>query len=201
MRAIAIRADIKDLILDAAERLLADKGYKRMTMDDVAQSVGIAKGTIYLHFTSKEDLVLSHIDRIVYRVLVRLQMIAHGGDSAAERVRQMLIARVMIRFDSVQHYSAGLNELLSAIRPALLQRRERHFAEEARVFAEVLKEGQRAGEFAGVDTAATARTLLLATNALLPYSLSVGELGKRKDIAREIGRIAELMLQGLRARD
>ena len=34
-------------------------------MDDLAREVGIGKGTIYLHFRSKEELALSHIDRIV----------------------------------------------------------------------------------------------------------------------------------------
>jgi len=54
MKAIAVREDISDLILDAADRLLARYGYKKMTMDDLAQEVGIGKGTIYLHFSTKE---------------------------------------------------------------------------------------------------------------------------------------------------
>ena len=78
-RGVAIRQDIKDLILDAADRLLNQFGYKKMTMDNLAQEVGIAKGSLYLHFPSKEELVLAHIDRIVYRLLVNLQITAHGA--------------------------------------------------------------------------------------------------------------------------
>ena len=40
----------KNLILDAADRLLNQFGYKKMTMDNLAQETGIAKGTLYLHF-------------------------------------------------------------------------------------------------------------------------------------------------------
>ena len=55
-------------ILEAAHRLLAEKGYQGMTMDDLATRVGIAKGSLYQHFKSKEELIgvalVSFMDRI-----------------------------------------------------------------------------------------------------------------------------------------
>ena len=201
MRAIATREDIRDVILDAADRLLARYGYKKMTVEDLAQEVGIGKGTIYLHFPSKEEVVLSHVDRIVERLKVRLLAIARDDALApAERLRLMLVERVLYRFDSVQHYTESLTDLLAALRPGLLARRERHFEEESHVLAEVLREGRRAGLFHFHDARATARTLLLATNSLLPYSLSTRELGEREDVEREASRIVQLLLHGLLAR-
>ncbi|QLG87498.1 TetR/AcrR family transcriptional regulator [Chitinibacter bivalviorum] len=44
-------------ILDATTNILKDKGYDLMTMDDVANAVGISKPSLYKHFKSKEDLV------------------------------------------------------------------------------------------------------------------------------------------------
>lgn len=196
MRAVAAREDIEDLILDAAGRLLSLRGYKRMTMDDLAREVGIAKGTLYLHFSSKEELVLSHIDRLVARLKSELLDIARGAGTPAERVRRMLVLRVMFRFDGVRHYAESLNDLLSSIRPALQVRRERHFKEEARIFAEVLRQGWPDG-LPAADTSATAYALLLATNSLLPYSLSPGELGRRSDVEKKVSRIADLLLCGL----
>ena len=46
----------EDAILDAVNLLLARKGFDLMTMDDVAAEVGIAKGSLYRHFSSKESL-------------------------------------------------------------------------------------------------------------------------------------------------
>ena len=103
----------------------------------------------------------------------------------------------MYRFDSVQHYTQSLNELLSHVRPRLLDRRRRYFAEEARIFAAVLEEGAATGRFALDNSAEAASTLLDATNALLPYSLSAYELGERPDIASKASRVADLMLNGL----
>ncbi|MCX6567703.1 MAG: TetR/AcrR family transcriptional regulator [Candidatus Aminicenantes bacterium] len=86
MRQIARREDIRDLILDAVDVLLAKFCYKKMTMDDVARQIGIGKGTIYLHFPGKEELILSHIDRIADRIVAKLQEIAGTSDSPERRI-------------------------------------------------------------------------------------------------------------------
>lgn len=200
MRATATREDIRDLILDAADRLLARYGYRKMTMDDLAQEVGIGKGTIYLHFPSKEEVVLSHVDRIVERLKGELSKIAGGGGAPAARLRRMLVARVMYRFDSVQHYTESLDELLAALRPDLLARRQRYFEEEAEIFAAVLGDGQRRKVFAIGDPLKAAGLLVAATNSLLPYSLSVRELGMRDEIEDRASRMATLLLKGLLVR-
>src|SRR5687768_17590878 len=171
MRATATREDIRDLILDAADRLLARYGYKKMTMDDLAQEVGIGKGTLYLHFRSKEDIALSRVDRLVRLIVERLREIAATDSSPADMITEMLLLRVMFRFDAVQHYTESLSEVLRDIRPRLLDRHVQHFQAEAEVFAEVLKKGQRAGLFRRLDPLSTARMLLVATNSLLPFSL------------------------------
>src|SRR5215510_5036971 len=102
MVAIAPKEAVKDAILDATDRLLALFGYRKMTVEDIAAEAGIGKGTIYLHFSSKEEVVLSHIDRIVDRLKERLREIAHSDAPTAERLRLMLLTRVLFRFDSIQ---------------------------------------------------------------------------------------------------
>ena len=191
------REEVREAILDATDHLLARYGYRKMTIDDIAQEVGIGKGTIYLHFASKEEITLSHVDRIIERLKERLWAIARTDADVAIRLRLMLVARVLFRFDSVQHYTQSLNDLLAALRPSLLARRARYFEEEARVFAEVLDEGARAGVFNVGDTLSTAFALLHATNSLLPYSLSTTELGERDEIKEKTEHIADLILTGL----
>jgi len=187
----------RDAILDATDRLLTRYGYKKMTIDDLAHEVGIGKGSVYLHFSSKEEIVLSHIDRIIERLKENLRSIAERSSSVDERLTEMLIERVLFRFDSVQHYSQSLNDLLSYVRPRLLDRRKRYFDEEARIFAAVIAEGQASSTFAAGDPIDLAQTLLSATNSLLPYSLSVIELGDRGDIAERARKTAEILIRGL----
>ncbi len=190
----------RDAILDATDRLLAKNGYKKMTIDDLAREVGIGKGSIYLHFSSKEEIALSHIDRLVERVKERLRSIAECDAPLEKRLHDMLIERVMIRFDNVQHYSKSLNEILGYLRPQLLERRKRYFGEEAKILALVIAEAQASGIFANGDSLDLAQTLIVATNALLPYSLSAIELGDREEVTDRTHKTATLLIDGLRVR-
>jgi AcrR family transcriptional regulator len=200
MRAVAVREDIRDLILDAADRLLSRYGYKKMTIDDLAREVGVGKGTIYLHFASKEEVALCRIDRVIERLKTELKQLARANELPAIRLRHMLMLRVVYRFDNVQHYTESVNQVMAAIRPALLERRKRYFEDEAMILATVLKEGRRSGEFFFKDAMATAHALITATNSLLPYSLSPKELGERDALEQQTGRIVDLLLGGLRRR-
>jgi AcrR family transcriptional regulator len=197
MRQIARREDIRDLILDGVDALMARFGYKRMTMEDVAREVGIGKGTIYLHFPSKEELVLAHIDRIAETVVRKLGEVAGTTDSPDRRLRRMLVLRVLHRFDSVAHYSQSLGDLLSSVRAALIVRRQAYFEKEAAVFEDVLREGGRLGALDCADPRTTAFVLIQSTNSLLPFSLSPRELGRREDVEDQVGRIADLLIKGL----
>jgi TetR/AcrR family fatty acid metabolism transcriptional regulator len=195
------RTETRELILDAVDTLFGRSGYARMTIEDVAREAGIGKGSIYLHFASKEDLALSSIDRLIERLLAELRELAASDRPAADRLARMLETRVLYRFDNVNQDSRSLDAMLAGIRTAFLVRREVWFEMEAEVFTAVLADGAASGELDADDPAATARLLLTATNSLLPYSLSKLELGRRSLIAERIGRLAELLLTGLVRRD
>ncbi len=201
MRSSVKQKEVRDAILDATDSLLSRYGYKKMTIDDLAKEVGIGKGSVYLHFTSKEEIVLSHIDRIIEQLKGKLSAIARSSDEKPEqRLRRMLQTRVLHRFESVQHYTQNLNDLLAAIRPKFLARRENYFTEEARIFASVIEDGQQSGDFAEGDPDEIAESLILATNSLLPFNLTVEELGARGDVEEKSLRLADLLLQGLCSR-
>jgi AcrR family transcriptional regulator len=196
----ASRADIRDLILDGVDALLARFGYSKMTMADLARHVGIGKGTIYLHFPSKEELALAHVDRIAERVLARLRATAAQKGPADARLCSMLVDRVLVRFDSVADYSESLNDLLSSIRRQLLAHRQQHFERETEVLAGVIAAGTSAGLFERVDANETARALVWGTNAMLPFSLSARELGERREMEARVRAVARLLLHGLTKR-
>jgi AcrR family transcriptional regulator len=63
----------EEAILDTAHALLGTRGYDLMTMDDVAAGVGIAKGSLYKHFDSKEDLATAAMIRLLNRTVLTLE--------------------------------------------------------------------------------------------------------------------------------
>lgn len=66
------RAERATRILDAAAALLLRHGYRRVTIDDVAAGVGIGKGTVYLHWKTREELFTAVVGREVLHAIEEL---------------------------------------------------------------------------------------------------------------------------------
>jgi AcrR family transcriptional regulator len=194
---VTSQPDLRARILDAAERLLGRYGYSKMTVSDIAAEAGIGKGTVYLSFPSKEEVVLGTVDRIVDAVCSEMERLRLTGGPATDRLHAMILARVLIRFDRVAGYRESLNDLLSSIRRGLLERRARHFARETTILARAIRDGQRAGELAAGQPERLARSLVLATNNFLPYGLSPAELGDRRRLQRDAADVATLLVTAL----
>ena len=79
-------------ILDVAQRFFFVKGYDETSIQEIIDAVGIAKGTFYHHFKSKQDLLDQVIDRMFVQVLVPLQrMVDEGSESAVEKLQRLYL--------------------------------------------------------------------------------------------------------------
>jgi len=180
---------VRARILDAADRLMVRTGYQKMTIEAVAAEAAIGKGSVYLHFDSKEEVALSCLDRMVEELLEQLREIAASAGPVPERLRAMLCLRVLHRFDYARKHAHSIDQKLASMRTAMLERRARHFRLEADVFRPLLART--------ADPDATAEALITGTNALLPYSLSVRELGRRADLLRRTEELVRLLVAGV----
>jgi len=78
----------EDAIVSAVNRLLAEKGFDAMTVDEVAAEVGIAKASLYKHFPSKEDLAAAAMVRVMDRARAFLDSLeGHPGRAPIEQLR------------------------------------------------------------------------------------------------------------------
>jgi len=194
-------ASPREAILDAASALFGEVGYHRMTIDEVAKRANLGKGTIYLYFDSKQELAISILSRMNGRVREQHRATLRSHGTPEERLRTMLIERVMMRFDLVRDYREGLDQMYACMRPLLLEKRRTCSEEEALDFMEILVEGRTVGAFECDDPAGTARALLAATASLLPYSLSATELGSRKDLEERALFMSDMLIRALRPCD
>jgi TetR/AcrR family fatty acid metabolism transcriptional regulator len=78
--------DKRRRILDAAVRVFARKGYFAARVSDVAKKAGVADGTIYLYFRSKEDLLVRLFDEVMSEHVVQAREAVRALPSAAERL-------------------------------------------------------------------------------------------------------------------
>jgi TetR/AcrR family transcriptional regulator, regulator of autoinduction and epiphytic fitness len=80
----------EDAIIESVNRLLADKGFDLMTVDEVAADVGIAKASLYKHFASKEALAAAAMVRLMERTQAVVdQQAARTGVRAVERLQAL----------------------------------------------------------------------------------------------------------------
>ncbi|WP_421888299.1 TetR/AcrR family transcriptional regulator [Methylibium sp.] len=82
----------EDAIVSSVNRLLAEKGFEAMTVDEVAADVGIAKASLYKHFTSKEELAAAAMIRVLERALAFTEKLA-ADESLRPIARLEAVAR------------------------------------------------------------------------------------------------------------
>lgn len=81
----------ENVILDAAYELLLEQGYQKMNMDELAARVGIAKMTLYQHFSSKEALAVGVIVRGMRIIEEELEPVFASERPALERLREIFV--------------------------------------------------------------------------------------------------------------
>ena len=112
----------EDAIVNAVNRLLAEKGFDAMTVDEVAADVGIAKASLYKHFPSKEELAAAAMVRVLQRARAFLDSDAvRQLPRAADRLRAMARWALQVQLAGEMPALPSQN---STLRSALLQHRE-----------------------------------------------------------------------------
>ncbi|WP_439112331.1 TetR/AcrR family transcriptional regulator [Hydrogenophaga sp.] len=83
----------EDAIVSAVNRLLAEKGFDAMTVDEVAAEVGIAKASLYKHFPSKEDLAAAAMVRVMERARAFLDSLERPAGEVPPMAQLRAVAR------------------------------------------------------------------------------------------------------------
>lgn len=149
--------------LDAAYRLIEDRGYERMSVQNVLDETGASRGAFYHYFDAKQDLLSAVVDRFADTIVARIEpIVAAPGPSPMEQLRQVC-AELSAR-DGQQReglvatlrvwYSEGNALVRQRFRTVIIDRL-------TAVLTPVIERGERDGVFAVPDAQRTA--LILAT--------------------------------------
>lgn len=76
MRIVKDAKERRNEILDVAERLFCEKGFDNASTNDILTEIGIARGTLYYHFKSKEDILDAMIERLTNQMVEKAAVIA-----------------------------------------------------------------------------------------------------------------------------
>jgi TetR/AcrR family transcriptional regulator, regulator of autoinduction and epiphytic fitness len=103
----------ENAILDAVNRLLAQKGFDLMTMDEVAADVGIAKASLYKHFESKEALAAASMARLLEETIAI-------ADGMASKLSALDKLKSLVRW-AIRLHLSGTMPLLPSTRSSIQQ--------------------------------------------------------------------------------
>ncbi len=102
----------EDAIVEAAGRLLGEKGFETMTVDEVAGAVGIAKASLYKHFAGKDDLCAAAMVHVAGRLQRFLDELP-AGLPALQRLEALLHWLLMLQLGDETPLLPGRNSALA----------------------------------------------------------------------------------------
>ena len=169
------RQEARAAILDAAERLLIYYGFQKMTMQDLADEAKIGVGTTYLHFKGKADVAVAVIERANQRYLEQFRKIADGHGPVTDRLRRVMLARILYRYDATRKTRHSMEDLVQTMRTSCATKGMVWLQAETEILHRLVEEGAEQGVFTVAPTGnawVAVQCLMLATKALMPGSLS-----------------------------
>ncbi|MCO4770272.1 MAG: TetR/AcrR family transcriptional regulator [Deltaproteobacteria bacterium] len=149
-------------LISAAVALFAEQGFAATNLKDVAKRAGVSKGTVYLYFRSKEDLLRAAVRTSVVPIVDVVDELEVDADGTASELLGTLLRRWVAEFD--ERGVAGVPKLVMAEANNFPELAEDYvssvLSRVRRLVARVLKRGVRDGEFASIDVREATHLLL-----------------------------------------
>ena len=176
----------RDDVLGAAARLFSERGYHGTSMQHLADKVGILRGSIYAHISSKEDLLFEIVDSGADRFISRLQDIVASDVAPEDKLRAAIEAHVLTVVDQMDAATVFLNDwrFLSGRRRKQIEQKRRTYDE---MVSRVISEGIDSGNLRkDLDVKFATLLVLSAVNWLYQW-YDAGGPSSPQDIARIYG--------------
>ena len=183
-------------IINAAEDVFSKKGFDEARMDDIAEETGLSKGTLYLYFKSKDELIIAILDRIFQREFKTLEN-ADFSTMRAEQAINMFVEtvskdiKIMLRLMPIAYEFLALAFRNKLVQEALKMYLNRYMD----ILTPIIQKGIDDGEFRQVDAkevAIAAGAVMEGTILLWVYDRSLVEP------ERHIRSGMKLLLEGVK---
>jgi AcrR family transcriptional regulator len=162
-------------ILEAAARVFHEKGYESTSIQDIADAVGILKGSLYYYITSKEDLLFEILQSIHEQATITLERTQATPGDALQRIRAFVTFHVTFNAEHLVKIAVFFQDFRSLTperRQVIVQARDLYDG----YLRELIREGQREGVICpDVDPKLTAIAILGMMNWIYHWYHAGGE--------------------------
>lgn len=182
-------------LLETALHLFRQKGYHATSMQDIADSMGLRKASLYHYIDAKEDLLVAIYRRTIAEYSERVRTISEGPGAAKQRLAEAIKAHLESIISHADMFAVYLNENRS-LPPAHQEAVREASRDYRRRFEDIIRDGVEAGEFKSVDAHISALLILGACNWLPQWYSASGKMSTEEIT----GLFTEVLLNGLVAK-
>ena len=191
MRIVKEAAERRNEILDVAERLFCTRGYDNTSTNDSLAEIGIARGTLYYHFKSKEDILDAMIDRILDDITAKASHIAlDESRPVLERLTKTVLA-ANVDTKTGDMILEQVHKPQNALMHAKMQ--ERLINQLIPLFVKMITDGMKQGIMQTDYPEDTMQMLLMYSNTVFDDSIAYSEEEKKGKVMSFIGN-TEILL-------
>jgi len=174
-------------IILTSEKLFRENGYAKTSVDAIIKEMGVAKGTFYYYFKSKEEVLEAIVDNTLHQIMQMAEQVANDPSMNALTKMQMLLSNSQIGVEDSQEVAEHLH---------LPENRELHEISNIQtilklspIFAKIIEQGNEEGVFGVKYPLATFQFLLTGSQFLLDgglFNFSEAEIQERRIVLQEI---------------
>jgi TetR/AcrR family fatty acid metabolism transcriptional regulator len=183
----------RERILEAAERLFAEKGFHETAMDEIVRASKVSKGGVYFHFPSKEELFFALLDKLADALQREVQREITRRRGAVAKIQGAL--EVVLRtLTSQRHLAQIILRQGHGLGPSFERKRLEIYSRFARLIKENLDEALAEGSILPINTEITAYAWLGAINELVLRWIYTGQ---PDPLTQTLPTLQELFLRGI----
>lgn len=186
-------------ILQAAQKVFAQKGFSQTTVEEIAQAAGVAKGTLYLYFPSKREIYLGALRQGIGVLQERTRQKVEAARTAPEKLLAFISSRVKYFEENRDFFKIYHSEFANLVTgsPRLDPNFKDLYGKPVALLESVLQEGIRKREIRAVPAGLTAFAIYQMTREMIVRRV----LGwSETSAAEETEFIFDLVWQGIRKR-
>ena len=186
----------RETILQIAQEIFSKFGYKKTTLDDIANAVRKGKSSLYYYFNSKEDLFQAVIAKEVDILKQALEKVVFRSMDPEEKLREYILTKLRTFRDLANLYNALENDVTAI--GFINDIKEKNEKDEIRMIKRILIEGVRRDKFQIDDLNLTAIGISMTMKGL-EMPLSTGDYGPY-DIETSVDNLVSIICYGIMRR-
>ena len=174
----------EEAILKAAIAVMAEHGYHGTSVRDIAERAELSPAAIYYHFTSKQDVLATIMERGIERLLMRTRTaLAEAGEAPQDRLCAIVEVQVLFHLESQGATLLGTSEL-RALEEPLRSKHKAKRLQQQRLFDQVVEEGVAQGAFTTTLPREAARAIVVMCTGVASWFSPRGKLSRDQIVQR-----------------